>query len=75
MDEKWQKFVEAVAEYFGCEPAGISGVVLGVEYQKDNSLKFQTAWMGVPWRMHGYVTQTDSDIQADIQAAKDTSDG
>jgi hypothetical protein len=63
-EEKWQKLINALAEYFDCDPDGISAVVLGVEHQDGDQLRFRTTSSGVPWHMPGFLDQLKHDIAA-----------
>jgi hypothetical protein len=65
MDERWQKLIAALAEYFGCEPDDVTEFVVGVEYRSENELNFRTAYVGVPWHFNGLLDQVKDDIAKD----------
>lgn len=68
MDERWQKLVAALAEYFGCEPDEVVQLIVGVEYRTEVELKFRTTYSGVPWHFNGLLDQIRDDIAADRRA-------
>lgn len=67
-DQRWQKLVAALAEYFGCEPDDVIQLIVGVEFRTDEELKFQTTYSGVPWHFGGMLDQIREDIAEDKRA-------
>lgn len=58
--------IQALAEYFDCDPDGISAVVLGIEHQDGDALRFRTTHSGVPWHMAGFIKQITEDVAKDV---------
>ena len=56
-EEKNQILVEALAEYFECEPEQVHGYLIGCEHTDDNGVTFSSIWSNnVPWwGLNGYV--------------------
>lgn len=65
MDERWQKLVTALAEYFGCEPDEVTQLIVGVEFRTEEKFEFRTTYTGVPWHYAGLLEQIKEDIASD----------
>lgn len=61
-DQRWQKLIAALAEYFECGPEDITELIVGVEFRGSGTLNFRTTYSGIPWHYNGLLDRMRDDI-------------